>query len=301
MALHNPFALLGFSFVALCLGLAACGTRTDLADYGIYADASTADSSSPDASNDSSPDGLTDAKSDSVADSAKDAPVPPPNCGPSNCLGCCTIDGTCVVGNSNNDCGVGGTACQDCGAQNLSCVNSACHSTTTTCSPSPYAGCPSDLISVAPVTSLGSCSKDDLAAMEKFCNNDSSFVTCIQTLKQYSIDHPGCGKCAIQFATPRLQAICSAAFVDKSCNHTLTCGVDCLVTSCNSCPNSELDQCYQQTAESACPELTSGSDCAFQQPDNVTGKVCFAATSSGEIHSLFGGIFQYFCGDGTYH
>jgi hypothetical protein len=49
-------------------------------------------------------------------------------CGPANCAGCC-VDGTCFPGNLPTDCGSGGQACQQCGAQLCAaqqCVAAAC-------------------------------------------------------------------------------------------------------------------------------------------------------------------------------
>ncbi len=54
-----------------------------------------------------------------------------PSCGPSNCNGCCTAAGSCLVGTSNSSCGKGGNACDTCVAGET-CTSGVCQSTTPT-------------------------------------------------------------------------------------------------------------------------------------------------------------------------
>jgi hypothetical protein len=60
-----------------------------------------------------------------------DAGPPPPidggiGCGSWNCGGCCTQNGECRPGTTNNRCGSGGEMCQNCGAQGLTCEAGDC-------------------------------------------------------------------------------------------------------------------------------------------------------------------------------
>lgn len=52
-------------------------------------------------------------------------PPPPPPCGPSNCAGCCSA-GVCQGGASPSACGLGGGACQPCGAALACLANGTC-------------------------------------------------------------------------------------------------------------------------------------------------------------------------------
>jgi|APLak6261675434_1056106.scaffolds.fasta_scaffold00533_8 hypothetical protein len=53
-----------------------------------------------------------------------------PACGPSNCTGCCSASGACVVGSSTLDCGAAGAQCTQC-ALGSSCFLGQCSSTQT--------------------------------------------------------------------------------------------------------------------------------------------------------------------------
>jgi hypothetical protein len=48
------------------------------------------------------------------------------SCGPQNCGGCCSADGTCVGGQSAATCGQGGESCTDCTATGQICVGGSC-------------------------------------------------------------------------------------------------------------------------------------------------------------------------------
>lgn len=66
-------------------------------------------------------------------------------CGPQNCGGCCTPQGTCVTGNDTTACGQGGQACDACSASEL-CVavglpNARTCQPEPTCGPANCAGC----------------------------------------------------------------------------------------------------------------------------------------------------------------
>ena len=53
--------------------------------------------------------------------------IPDPNCGPSNCAGCCLDANTCSFGTAPDACGFGGADCQGCGSANdlMACVPQA--------------------------------------------------------------------------------------------------------------------------------------------------------------------------------
>lgn len=59
-------------------------------------------------------------------------PPPPPidagpgGCGPWNCNGCCTPNGQCRPGKSDQRCGSGGEICENCAVQNLTCYDGDC-------------------------------------------------------------------------------------------------------------------------------------------------------------------------------
>ena len=45
-------------------------------------------------------------------------------CGPNNCPGCCTTEGSCLAGTTSSACGIGGAQCIDCGR--IDCIDGYC-------------------------------------------------------------------------------------------------------------------------------------------------------------------------------
>lgn len=63
--------------------------------------------------------------------------VEAPECGPETCDGCCDESGLCVAGEAQDECGVGGFACEDC-ATTATCESGTC---VPECGPDTCSGC----------------------------------------------------------------------------------------------------------------------------------------------------------------
>jgi hypothetical protein len=332
-----PNASIRFSLlsISLTLELLACGTRTDLADYGLHSDASVEASALPDAAIDSAADVHSDSKACSSstctgcctasgecvvgvsADScgtggAKCADCTllvggtcnattrvcdvSSQCGPSNCKGCCLSDGICSAGAYDGACGSGGAACQNCSQIDESCLGNLCQPTPTTCVPAVYPGCSDSLVSPTPAVSIGACSQDQIQTIGKMCPDSGDWSACMSGIQQLIATEPKCGKCLAQFAGDNAQAVCIAPFVDTACNHQVECAIDCLVSVCQGCADSQKTQCYTDAESGTCASAMNGIDCVG---DFTTGGggLCFDASGSG-TDSWLQRIVRYYCNDG---
>ncbi len=74
-------------------------------------------------------DGATDGSSDSSL------------CSEGRCPGCCTADGICLPGDSDEACGLAGAQCADCAALGGRCADGTCRHQTRPCGPETCAGC----------------------------------------------------------------------------------------------------------------------------------------------------------------
>lgn len=184
-----------------------------------------------------------------------------PNCGPLNCSGCCRLDGTCAGGYSGNECGHGGTLCENCGSTGGVCQSGACYGggTPTSC-PATYPGCSPATTNPAPVTLLGACPPDILITGQKICSGSSSACgVWFQTLKG---TQPKCYDCLLPFTGPKALGTCLQPYVDPSCDHDLACSLDCINVACGQCTDASKQQCQDGVWNGSCAGYVAGIYCA---------------------------------------
>jgi hypothetical protein len=189
------------------------------------------------------------------------------SCGSSSCAGCCTATGECLGGADAPACGQFGTLCDNCSAKNQSCVGHAC-STGSTC-PGTYAGCNPGAITDPPKTSA-SCSADELASIVAACGGAGT--RCGPAFNKLLVGNPACAGCLSQFVGDQAITRCLSPYLNPSCNHALTCGVECTNSVCGQCPpGATKDKCTDGAGQSggACNAYIYGFACAlaaFQGP-----------------------------------
>jgi hypothetical protein len=132
-------------FALLAMAAAGCGRSEILSSPGEGGDAATGNR---DATNDVQADGGAFAEASAVDAPGFDSPAIMSDagasasaCNPSNCPGCCSADGTCVLGEMPNACGVDGQTCEACPAGDFCGPFMACVHWVTDCNPLNCAGC----------------------------------------------------------------------------------------------------------------------------------------------------------------
>ncbi len=181
------------------------------------------------------------------------------HCGQDNCAGCCTATGICVAGAGSTACGQFGKLCDNCASKGQTCVGQACASGGNC--PAPYPGClPSKL--TAPPVAKKACNPQDLQALASACA--SAGQTCNDQFEKLLSQNPGCYDCMLQFAADDAYARCLAPFLTPSCNHQLSCAVECGNVSCGDCASSaEQDKCSSTVfaKTGVCREWINGYYC----------------------------------------
>ncbi|MBX3126910.1 MAG: hypothetical protein KF718_09345 [Polyangiaceae bacterium] len=214
-----------------------------------------------------------------------------PHCGPDNCGGCCTANGTCVTGSSSDACGLFGKLCDNCSTKGQSCVAQAC-SSGSTC-PAAYPGCSPDALTPPPVAS-SSCSAQELSALAAACQGSPPGPGCGQYYQTLLTSNPQCYGCLLQFTTDSAYSRCLAPFLTPSCNHDLTCALFCSNGSCNQCSPGQDPGCRQQVFEQGgqCASWVNGYYCA-QAALSGPGAFCEFSGNAGQWIAKVGG---YYCG-----
>lgn len=212
------------------------------------------------------------------------------HCGADNCAGCCTTTGDCQAGTDAQACGEWGALCDDCGAKGQSCQSLVC-SDGSTC-PGSYAGCSPDALTPPPKTS-SSCSAPALAGLATACAGTTATQACTNAFQMLYQDNPACYGCLLQFSGDDAYPRCLASFLTQSCNHALTCAVDCSNTACGGCSSSQDSQCRDDVFASgaACTPWVAGAYCA-QAALEGPGKVC---EYQNDVGKWFASVGAYFC------
>ena len=182
------------------------------------------------------------------------------HCGADNCGGCCTATGSCGDGSTSAACGQFGVLCDNCTTKNQTCQNRVC-SGSTTC-PAPYPGCNPALVTTPPFTS-SSCTAAELSALEAQCAGQNPGAACEQALNALLADNPTCYDCMLQFlAVDQSLVKCLAPYLSSSCNHDLSCALECSNQSCGQCGTGE-QQCRDQVFQSGgqCQTWVNGAFC----------------------------------------
>lgn len=215
------------------------------------------------------------------------------HCGSDTCAGCCDGTGTCQPGNSSAACGQYGKLCDNCGAKSQMCSGQVC-GTGSTC-PAPYAGCAPGA-ATPPPASFKACNVGQLGTIASACKGAGGNTACGDAFQKLLSSDPGCYDCLIQFATDAAYVRCLAPFLTPTCNHSLTCALECSNTSCNQCPAAQEDKCRDGlfAQGGACRPYINGYYCAQAA---LSGPAAFCEFD-GDVGQWIGKVGAYYCGGG---
>lgn len=231
-------------------------------------------------------------------DAGIDAPPPPidaATCGPWNCQGCCTANGTCVPGQSNLRCGVGGQQCTNCTTNNGTCDAGQCVYPNSC--PAAYGGCPSYESVTVPYTKPSACSQAVLDKAVAVCAGTPTPPACGQYLLDLQQTDPACGQCIWQFTGPNAAATCVAPYLTDTCNHAVACTFDCLDVACSQCAIDQTQQCRDSALwnSGTCSGYTQGAFC-YQSALQGAGSFC---AWNGDYGKWLYVVGNHYCGNGS--
>jgi hypothetical protein len=215
-----------------------------------------------------------------------------PHCGPDNCAGCCDATGVCRAGSANNNCGQFGKLCDNCAAKFQTCAGQVC-TTGSTC-PAPFAGCSPD-VATPPAQTSKTCNQQQLTAMATACQGQGN-PNCEGAFQDLLASDTGCYDCLIQFATELAYVRCLAKFLTQSCNHTLTCALQCSNTACGDCPSGQEDACSDSVFGQGgfCRPYINGYFCA-EAALNGPGAFC---EFDDDVGLWLWNVGNHYCGGG---
>jgi hypothetical protein len=218
-------------------------------------------------------------------------------CDPQNCRGCCRTDGVCGSGWTNDECGSGGVVCQNCVVFGGTCQNQSCTPGPTPDCPAAYSGCPNYYRTSQPTTSLGVCQPYDLDALRDACNGTPTSPSCGQWFQNEKATNPLCYTCVFQFTGTDAYAKCLAPYIRHTCNHELTCTLDCMNQACGQCSTQQVDQCQNDIFQGGgtCSVYTQGIWCA-QDAINQKAPFCGSGPDTGDWLRAVG---NHYCGTGS--
>lgn len=116
-----------------------------------------------------------------------------------------------------------------------------------------------------PPTTSTACDSATLAAIARACAGKNPGPACESYLGSLASKSPGCFACVYQFVGGDGYARCLAPFVTRTCNHELTCAVQCSNSVCGSCSaGAARDACEKPLFDSAgaCSGWVGGVLCA---------------------------------------
>ena len=180
-------------------------------------------------------------------------------CGPSNCSGCCTSGGACIIIQSNENCGSGGKLCQRCTGDKW-CYQKVCQTKTGKCSSTTCTGC-CDGDSCKAGTTAAACGKGGLpcnsCATGQSCNSKGA-CACDSTKCQGCCDKNTCKTGTDSNACGKGGGACTGCKTGETCvSGQCKSGVKCDSTTCSGC--CLVGQCKAGTDVSACG--TGGNTC----------------------------------------
>jgi hypothetical protein len=216
-----------------------------------------------------------------------------PHCGPDTCAGCCDATGQCRNGATGGFCGQYGNLCDNCVAKGETCIGQVC-SSGSTC-PLAYPGCSPTSVTPPPGI-FAACNSGQLSVIGSACKGDGSQPACGDAFSKLLGADPACYDCLIQFSTNSAYARCLAPFLSPTCNHELTCALDCSITSCSSCPASQEQSCRDEVfgQGGACRPWVYGYFCAEAA---LSGPAAFCEFN-GDIGQWIQKVGTFYCGGG---
>lgn len=215
------------------------------------------------------------------------------HCGPDNCGGCCSTNGSCLAGTGSRNCGLYGAACDNCVARGETCQGGACGAVGATC-PAPYPGCTPGLLT-SPPTPSRSCTPSDLTAVASACPGLTSNAGCSSAVVSLSRSNPGCFDCLQQFLYDGAAVKCLAPFLTPSCNQALSCATECVNASCTQCASTDKQGCQDAAFQSggACAAYINGYFCAQAA---FAGPAAFCDIKTiGSVGGFLQGVGAYYC------
>lgn len=234
---------------------------------------------------------------DLVCDPNQHVCVPDQGCGPWNCPGCCTPNGTCLPGNTDWRCGEGGAMCVNCTMSNSMCIDGACSTEPQNC-PGPYGSCDPANTLQTPVPAPFACSSQQLQRMQQSCNSYPPSQTCLTALNNLQQMAPQCGSCVRQFLSYDGYYSCLEPFMNDQCDHEFACAIDCVVEVCGQCTTEDqMAQCQQDAFYGgACTPHIGGLDCYL---DAINGPAAFCDQGYGSYGDWLRTVSNHYCGSGS--
>jgi hypothetical protein len=118
----------------------------------------------------------------------------------------------------------------------------------------------------------------------------------MQTFDKLRQANPGCFNCMSQFATDDAYARCLSPFMSQTCNHQLTCGIECTDQSCARCPDGGKGACQSSvfSQDGQCKTYVSGYYCA-QAALQGPGGFCDFARYNNDLGLWWQAVGQAFC------
>jgi hypothetical protein len=115
------------------------------------------------------------------------------------------------------------------------------------------------------------CNPADLATLVQACTGEEPGPGCVATFNRLATTNPGCFDCMRQFASTDAYARCLSPHLNETCNHQLTCALDCVQDSCSQCANARQAACESSVFNSngQCNSYLFGyycSEAALQGP-----------------------------------
>ena len=221
---------------------------------------------------------------------------------PQNCLGCCDTQGSCQAGFTNTECGQMGATCVDCTAQNpastcdLGVSPRVCASAQTTC-PAAYSGCSLAYQETAPSVQHV-CSVIDLQNAADGCSAGPHTSACFNYFAAESVTNVACGNCLEFFDQDVAIAtrVCTAPYVDATCNRNSACINDCIMQSCAACADPVATaQCETQVLSSSCSAFAQANACVTQAL-GAKAAFCNPASYQGNFGAWLQAVGSVYCG-----
>jgi hypothetical protein len=110
--------------------------------------------------------------------------------------------------------------------------------------PADYPGCNPGAVTTPPF-SAASCGSGELDALAAACTGGGTSTACAQFFQRLLSANPRCYDCMLQFTGSDAYTRCVAPFLTQSCNHDLTCALDCSNVACDRCPTAQEGTCRQ--------------------------------------------------------
>jgi hypothetical protein len=109
-----------------------------------------------------------------------------------------------------------------------------------------------------------SCNATDLAVLARACRGPNPGQQCNQAFRDLMQAKPGCYDCMLQFTGSDALARCLSPYLSQTCNHQLTCAVECVQTSCDRCPGGREASCQGAvfSPSGQCGSFVGGYYCA---------------------------------------